>query len=210
MWIEGRDKCVAENEQRNYGNEEVNRDHQRKVLALYLAEPADGSSEEADAWPLLEVCPELLSTGDPPARSAAPLIRSGRRVLPGDCAGLRGRLDRFVQRHIPRTRVRPTSVGVAERTCSGSQASMPGNGPVEHSRSWTSVRRDTGNTVTLAYSESNAYWVMPDRSAEPGWAALPAPRRARRDRRRAHARCRRSRPPARHRAADRPHTPSTR
>jgi hypothetical protein len=68
--------------------------------------------------------PELLSTSAPPARSAAPLIRSGRRVLAGDCAGLRGRIDRFVQRHTPRTRVRPTPVGVAERTRSGSQASI--------------------------------------------------------------------------------------
>ena len=86
MWIERRDKCVAENEQRNYGNEEVNRDHQRKVLALYLAEPADGSSEEADPWPLLEVCPELLSTGDPPAAVGGAAHPQWAARPPGDCA----------------------------------------------------------------------------------------------------------------------------
>lgn len=96
------------------------------MLAFYLPIPADGSNEEADPWPLLEVCPEPLSTDDPGVRSAATFIRSGRRVR-CDPFVLRGRLDGFVQQ-APR--------GVASVACpsclvgatSLEQASLRGSG----------------------------------------------------------------------------------
>ena len=53
MWVERLEECVAENEQRDYGNEEVHRDHQGQVLALDLPIAPAGTKEEPDPWPLL-------------------------------------------------------------------------------------------------------------------------------------------------------------
>jgi len=65
MWIERLEECVAENEQRDYGNEEVHRDHQGQVLALDLPIAPAGTKEEPDPWPLLEVGSILPNTGAP-------------------------------------------------------------------------------------------------------------------------------------------------
>jgi len=65
MWVERLEECVAENEQRDYGNEEVHRDHQGQVLALDLPIAPAGTKEEPDPWPLLEVGSILPSTGAP-------------------------------------------------------------------------------------------------------------------------------------------------
>ena len=81
MRIERLKKCVAENKQRDYGNEQVHRDHQGQVLALDLAVPPAGTNEEPDPWPFLKVGSVLPNTGEPVWLSA------GAHILSELCVG---------------------------------------------------------------------------------------------------------------------------
>src|SRR5690242_13184448 len=83
MWIERLKECVAENEQWDYGDEQVHRDHQGRVLALDLAIPAAGTKEEPDPWPFLGVGPVPVGAGDPLCLSARV------RILGEVCVGAR-------------------------------------------------------------------------------------------------------------------------
>ena len=74
------------------------------MLTLNLPVTAEGSQEESDPWPLLEVSPELLDARDQGMRSSPRGIRFGWPILLCNRTGLGVRLDRFVQTAPPRTR----------------------------------------------------------------------------------------------------------
>ena len=68
VWVERHEYRVADDEQRNDGDEHVHRNHQRQVFALYLVEPANGAEQEADARPALQFGSVSLSPDLPLAK----------------------------------------------------------------------------------------------------------------------------------------------